>query len=281
MAKVEIEDRAFQDPELVSAASKHRVAKAVILGYAAVLWRMSQQARVIETDRETIIGWLDTDRFAKPKKAFDWLLSSGHLKSNADQTLFEIHGNSFRVPRISKRIENAKAAVTIREQKKSCIDPISDGSSKRYPDRETGRQVDKKTGKQEDIKTLSTVKPTKTRASPTYSETDLAVGSEWLEFAIGEMPWLAKTASWTPEAFAKSLAKLRRATDLNESGLAELLAFIKRDDFWRKNAASPGGLLKKSEKNGLRKIDNILVRMRTNTDRVAEAMKKFVNGGAA
>lgn len=144
MAKVEIEDRAFQDPDLVAAASKHKVSKAEIMGYATWLWRMSQQARVIEADKETILGWLDTDRRAKPKRAFGWLLASGHLVATDDQNIFKIHGNSFRIPRIAKRIENAKNAVTIREQKKSSIDSISDRSSTRYPDSKTVIQARKK-----------------------------------------------------------------------------------------------------------------------------------------
>lgn len=105
-----------------------------------------------------------------------------------------------------------------------------------------------------------------------FTEADLAVGREWLEFARTEMPWKAEDPSWTAERFAEAIAKVRLATDLNDLGTKALLEFIKRDDFWAKNAISPAGLLKRGAKNGERKIDNILVRMRTPQDRQYAAL---------
>lgn len=110
---------------------------------------------------------------------------------------------------------------------------------------------------------------------------DLASAQAWLEYAIAEMPWKAGTDAFTVERFADSLAKLRRATDLNASGIAAVLAFVKADDFWRKNAVSPAGLLKKSGKNELRKIDNILARMKsTPSQQKRDAYAEFQNTDA-
>jgi hypothetical protein len=52
-----------------------------------------------------------------------------------------------------------------------------------------------------------------------------------------------------------------RAAKLDHAQLHGIFDFISQDEFWRKNAISPGGLLSKSYKNGLRKIDNILIAM--------------------
>lgn len=118
-------------------------------------------------------------------------------------------------------------------------------------------------------------RPRRKRAVPIdLSESDLAVGREWLTYALEEMPWKATDGSWTAERFGGALAKLKTATGLNDLGLRELLAFVRGDTgdtFWRPNACSPFGLLKKSE-NGNRKIDNILVRMRTKSDRQADGL---------
>ncbi len=130
--------------------------------------------------------------------------------------------------------------------------------------------------------TLTTVKPPRARPrvdpkplKPTHSEADLAVGSSWLAYALVEMPWKTGDPSWTALAFAESLAKVRRATGVSEGGLVELLRFVSADDFWRDKACSPAGLLKKSARNGERKIDNILVRMRTKEDRTLDTMQQW------
>ncbi len=115
------------------------------------------------------------------------------------------------------------------------------------------------------------------RAVPATAS-DLAVGTAWLEHGLSEMPWKLTDVSWTPERFAEAIAEVRAKTGITESGIAEVLDFIKRDDFWRKNACSPKGLLKKSDKNGERKIDNILVRIRTTASREIETLKKWAEG---
>lgn len=122
--------------------------------------------------------------------------------------------------------------------------------------------------------TLSSVdSPPSTLSSPPerppdpIEPSDLAVGREWLDFAVQETPWRAGRSGMTAEAFAVSIARVRRVTGLDETGIAAVLAFVRSDDFWRQNALSPAGLLKKSGRNGLRKIDNILVRMRSTGSR--------------
>lgn len=76
------------------------------------------------------------------------------------------------------------------------------------------------------------------------------------------MPWCAANGRWTAEGFAQDIAKLKAKTDLNDHGVREVLEFIRGDEFWIKNAISPASLLGKS-RNGIRKIDNLLLSMRS------------------
>lgn len=91
---------------------------------------------------------------------------------------------------------------------------------------------------------------------------DAKIGKSWLEFALSEMKWKKPPVGWSQINFAKAVYKIRKSTGLNDSGLTALLDFIKGDDFWNKNALSPSALFTKS-KNGNRKLDNILLAMKS------------------
>lgn len=152
MAKVEMEDRCFREPRLILAVSKHRVPASAILGYVAVLWRMSQQEGVVIASRDEIRAWLDTDRYAKPDRAIDWLVTADFLRP-LEGDRFEISGNDVAVPKAQRRIASAVAAVRAREDKRSNIDSMNDQRSNRsssrssfdHPDRNTGGQDNKMT----------------------------------------------------------------------------------------------------------------------------------------
>lgn len=106
----------------------------------------------------------------------------------------------------------------------------------------------------------------------------LKVAAQWWELAKIEMHWKSESGEWSLQGFARSIAKIGRATDLNPVGLKALIDFIENDDFWRKNAISPNGLLTKS-KNGNRKVDNILARMKPTEDPIRRAMEEFLRKG--
>ena len=53
------------------------------------------------------------------------------------------------------------------------------------------------------------------------------------------------------------------------------MTFVKKDDFWDVNALSPNGLLTLS-KNGSRKIDNILIKMKPKEDKLKQAFSDFI-----
>lgn len=141
MAKVEVEDRAFNAPKLRTAVAHERSPSALILGHALILWRFSQQEGCESASREQIEAWLDVDRFSKPKRGFELLVAAGFLEPNGKGE-WKIDGNSWRIPRISKRVENAKAAAIARYSKDRSCDSHADRNAPRMPDRETGRQED-------------------------------------------------------------------------------------------------------------------------------------------
>jgi hypothetical protein len=142
MAKVEIEDRAFNAPKLRTAVYLKRVPSALILGHALILWRMSQQEEKVTATREQIEAWLDVDRYSRPKAAFDLLVSAGYLELVSENE-WKIDGNSWRIPRIAARKKSAVAAITARYNKKSSYDPYTGRTTRRIPDIKTGIQHDK------------------------------------------------------------------------------------------------------------------------------------------
>lgn len=108
-----------------------------------------------------------------------------------------------------------------------------------------------------------------------FSDEDSEIAIIWLKFAIQEMTWTKPPSFWNEENFAKEIAKIRKAVDLNQLGFKKLLEFIENDDFWCKNALSPAGMLKISRNTGLRKIDTILGQMKTKGMRLNEKMERW------
>lgn len=112
---------------------------------------------------------------------------------------------------------------------------------------------------------------------PSANADFLGIAKSWLEFAQKEMPWKKAEPKWSIEGFALELEKVSRLSGVTVSGLEEILEFIRKDEFWAKNAVSPFGLLKKSSKNDLRKIDNIITKMRTRQSRMSQAIDEWAS----
>ncbi len=116
----------------------------------------------------------------------------------------------------------------------------------------------------------------KTKPKKAIDPEILPIASDWLKFALEEQPWRRESAAFNVEAFAEALAKVARATSLNPTGLRSVLDFIENDEFWRKVAISPNGLLTMG-KNGSRKIDNILIKMKPADDLAKKTLQKYVD----
>jgi hypothetical protein len=117
MAKVEIQQRAFVEPRLKTVSIKNKVSKAVVLGYAAILWNESQQAGAVEASESDILAWLDCDRYAKPEKALKWLAAAGFLvklEEKNEENFYKISGNNFAVEKTQINIQRAVTAAKAR-----------------------------------------------------------------------------------------------------------------------------------------------------------------------
>lgn len=103
-------------------------------------------------------------------------------------------------------------------------------------------------------------KPSRKRAV-SVSDHDLELGKKWADWTESEYPYLKAKAS----TYAEAIAKVRKAVGLDDKQLDYLFDFVKADPFWRQNCQSPAGLLKKSQ-NGMRKIDNILAKVKAKVE---------------
>jgi hypothetical protein len=117
--------------------------------------------------------------------------------------------------------------------------------------------------KEEELNTISSpvspkAKPRAKRVSViTYSEIDKALAQDWANLAVSISP----TCNPDVSKYAEAIASVKRTVGVSDEQMRKTFEFIASDDFWRLNAYSPCGLLKKSARNGNRKIDNILSRM--------------------
>lgn len=94
------------------------------------------------------------------------------------------------------------------------------------------------------------------------SEIDLTVekvSREWRDWSAGKYPYLAKRL--TVETYYRDLMKAKKYAGMSSEQIEAMFQWIKQDDFWRDHAIAPKSLLTES-KNGMKKLDNILTRMR-------------------
>jgi hypothetical protein len=100
------------------------------------------------------------------------------------------------------------------------------------------------------------------------TDEELELGRKWLEMAVSEMPHRASDPKWHAAEFGTELKKVGQAVGLDNAGMLKVFHYVSADPFWRPNACSPKGLL--ISKNGVRKIDNILTRMKRPAERLAD-----------
>lgn len=115
-------------------------------------------------------------------------------------------------------------------------------------------------------------KTTKTEVIDLTDE-ELELGRKWLDMAVSEMPHKASDPNWHAAEFGTDLKKVGAAVGLDHAGMLKLFHYVSADTFWRPNACSPIGLLKRN-KEGVRKIDNILTRMKRPHERKMEMARE-------
>lgn len=110
---------------------------------------------------------------------------------------------------------------------------------------------------------IATTPPVKAKIAPPEDVLELAI--EWVGYAKTMLSWRVFTEADNLK-FAEGIQKIMAVTDLNMEGMRRVLAFVRKDDFWCKNAISPIALTKKKDGKDLRKIDYILMAMRKSND---------------
>jgi hypothetical protein len=104
------------------------------------------------------------------------------------------------------------------------------------------------------------------------TDDELELGRKWLDMAVSEMPHRASDPNWHAAEFGTELKKVGQAVGLDHAGMLKVFHYVSADTFWRPNACSPKGLL--ISKNGVRKIDNILTRMKRPHERKMEMARE-------
>lgn len=92
---------------------------------------------------------------------------------------------------------------------------------------------------------------------PKWAPDDLELAARWAEHARSLTPHI----KIVPEKWADSIRLIREQDGLTLQEIVELFEWVKADEFWRMNAISPQAIRGRS-KNGLKKIENIRLRMK-------------------
>jgi hypothetical protein len=116
----------------------------------------------------------------------------------------------------------------------------------------------------------------KTRRKPSLktevidlTDDELDLGRKWLDMAVSEMPHRASDPKWHAAEFGTELKKVGQAVGLDNAGMLKVFHYVSADTFWRPNTCAPKSLLKVN-KEGVRKIDNILTRMKRPAERLSD-----------
>jgi hypothetical protein len=105
------------------------------------------------------------------------------------------------------------------------------------------------------------------------TDDELELGRKWLDMAVSEMPHKASDPKWHAAEFGTELKKVGQAVGLDQAGMLKVFHYVSADTFWRPNTCAPKSLLKVN-KEGVRKIDNILTRMKKPHERKMEMARE-------
>lgn len=101
---------------------------------------------------------------------------------------------------------------------------------------------------------------------------DRRLAERWHAHALSHQPWLKHSI----EKFSEGVARLKRSVGLTDDEAIALFEFIAKDEFWRDKALSPASLLKKSSRNDMRKVDNILSQMKKGWSKMKD-LNEWIN----
>lgn len=266
MARVSIEDRCFVS--LGPLSDELGWPEARILGHLTYLWHGSQDQLKISGSIKEIRRWSrceesDVQKFVEALTEFNFL-----EKISEDE--FLIRGNKKHVQNLKtlKKISalggkaRAKGAKRKADGTYDLIQPQSSRASSRNPADDPAviqpasspLQCITMQGNAEQCSAEQCSAEQCNAMQSMYSE----LAARWLDFAKAQSPHIRFSLS----DFEEGVAHVCRNVPLTIEQLEFVFDFIRQDDFWKSNALSPKGLMKKSSRNDLRKIDNIMARLK-------------------
>lgn len=292
MARLNLEDRLFGDPRLDHLSIVLKCNKAEALGKLAFLWHASQEREVVVASAAQIGRWCYVFEQQEVEQLIGGLVAAEFVFETKGG--YEIKGNREQVGAIKKfRARGAKggratkkkwdgekneqACNTSEQLKKE--EGLKPSVSHACATLEAGLKPSVSSAQynsiqfnsiqgntiQDNTESKSMPRPKKVEA---VSDHDNDLGQRWAEYTKAEYPFLKPK----PDEYAQAIAKVRRTVGLNDEQLDYLFEFVQTDEFWKQNCQSPVGLLRKS-KNGLRKIDNILSRIKSKVQPTTEILR--------
>lgn len=276
MARINVEKRFFTDPRFVALGR--------MIGNSDQALGMCVRAWGVALD-----FWSDGERLIPPEiwniSDFDLLLKVGLAELRPEGVY--CRGTELRLNWINelaaKRSEAGKASAKARKAKFGTSVPphaynfeqteqTTNTCSNTFEQNPTNGQQTVNTFERSLLSSLSSLHmhnsipqgPNPGAEPPPDRETpfDHETARRWLEeHAVLLMPRLKpKLADW-----ARAIRLLREQDGLSEADITEILSFVRRDEFWGKNALSPLAIRGKSKSNGLRKFENIMLAMKKKT----------------
>lgn len=261
MARTSMEESGFKFVRLIAQESKMMPTTAI--GQIMNLWNVTQDLGREAGSKEDILEWC----MCAPEHAESWF--NGLIKYEfiqcVDENFFLIRGNKKHIKSIKKSKKSASKAGKIRANtgKRDGKGRLQKGPAEiQRPS--SGDPAPSENSDQRDpalllVSSSSLLCSNSSRLeldsnSSKYSE----LAARWLDFAKAQSPHIRFSLA----DFEEGLAHVCRNVPLTIEQLTMVFDFIRQDDFWRANALSPKGLMKKSSRNDFRKIDNILTRMK-------------------
>ena len=101
------------------------------------------------------------------------------------------------------------------------------------------------------------IAPPKKVAKYKYTPAEMDLATEWASVTAKKWPHVKRDA----ERWAHDIGVTKRSLGFSDQQMEALMRFIYQDEFWRDVVQSPLGL-RRTSKNGLRKVDNILAKLR-------------------
>jgi hypothetical protein len=197
-------------------------------------------------------------------KGQERILKRGQILTTAREIARECYCSKGKVDRTLIKLKTSDMIEPETKSKGSIITILNyrkyndmDFNSEPETEPEFGKESSQNRARIEPIRTIKQEnKKTIISIPPKISDFGMDLGTRWLAFGLQAHPQYA--SKWTVEKFGEAIDEVIRKGPFTPEQIEDVFNFIQADPFWKVNARSPANLLKKSQRNGMRKIDNIV-----------------------